>query len=171
MSNIWKPGILGLSVLVLASCDTGMTAGQSRFYQEYNVSRNALENGNYPKAVRSYARLVENAGPHAPRIRLEYAHSLLRANDFQSAANEARALSATQTGAARSAALAVQGTAEHELGLIAVDQGGLQGDGLQYLRSAQAAFGEVLKNNPELDPLGAVKSRKISVDAQLASLR
>ncbi|SDE37300.1 hypothetical protein [Ruegeria marina] len=161
MNKIWKPALAGALWLVLSSCDEG-AVGPDGFQREYTTSRNALETGKFDKASRGYARLLQNSGRYEPWVRLEYSHALLRANEFQAAAEQARTLAASQTGPARSAALVVQGTAEHELGMT---KPGAEGDA--YLRSARAALTEALNETPELDRYGALTARKARLDQQL----
>lgn len=162
MNAYWKPAIAGLLWLALSSCDEG-AVGPDGFQRQYVVSRNALETGKFDKASRGYARLVETAGRYEPRVRLEYAHALLRGDAYQEAADQARRLAAATSGVTRSAALAVQGTAEHELGM---SKPGAEGDA--YLRSARAALTEALASNPELDQLGTLKTRKARLDSQIS---
>ncbi|HID67022.1 MAG TPA: hypothetical protein EYP31_01830 [Roseibacterium sp.] len=164
--SIRLAGLAGLVGLMLSGCSQGIPAGSGiggDFKRQYAVSRNALESGNFDKAARGYGRLLQKAGPYEPRIRLEYSHALLRANHFQAAAAQARALVAAQTGSSRSAALAVQGTAEHELGLITPGP-----DGRTLLESAQSALAEALKAHPEMDRGGNLKARKARLDKQLS---
>lgn len=159
---MWKPALAGLSALALFGCSDGAGSGDS-FQKQYTVSRNALETGKFDQAARGYARLMENSGRYQPRVQLEYAHALLRADRYDEAAAQARSLASGQSGTMRSAALAVQGTAEHELGMA--DTGAA---GLGYLRSARAALDEALKNDPDLDRLGTLKARKDRLDRQLS---
>ena len=137
------------------------------FRDQYLVSRAALESGDYTRAIRGYNRLMDMSGPLQPRIRLELAHTLLRNGDYRQAADEARILAATETGTARSAALAVQGTAEHELALIAMDRGQGETRIRGLLISAQTAMSEVLQNDPDLDPLDALQARLNQISALL----
>ncbi|EIE49687.1 hypothetical protein C357_17620, partial [Citreicella sp. 357] len=62
--------IAGLAVLF--GCDVGMGAGGG-FKAQYFSARDALEDGQYNRARRQYLALIEDAGPLAPRIELEYA--------------------------------------------------------------------------------------------------
>lgn len=162
----------GLAALVLfgvSACVDGTQPGNASFKKQYFVAREALETGDYDRASRSYARLLGTAGPFEPRVRLEYAHSLLRAGDFDDAAVQARQLSRTQNGTARSAALAVQATAEHEMALAALDAGNTP-QAKTLLAQAAAGIAEVLKQDPSLDPLGALKERQAMIRTQLRAL-
>jgi outer membrane protein assembly factor BamD (BamD/ComL family) len=165
-----KVGVLALVTLALVSCEEGAPlSSDSGFRTQYFSARDALESGKYERAARSYARLLTRAGPLEPRIRLEYAHALLRGGDNAAAAREARQLAQTQTGTARNAALAVAATAEHELGLAAIQSGDAD-TGKRFLQQADAAMSEVLISNPELDPLGALAGRQASIQVRLKAL-
>lgn len=165
-----KPAFAGVFLMALVGCDDGQSTGSDGFRRDYTSARSALETGNYDKSNRLYAKMMQEAGPLRDRLQLEYAHSLLRSGAYGQAATQAQALSQRQSGTARSAALAVLGTSYHELGLTALT-GGDSTKGRQYLGQAQSAFSEVLKNDPELDPLGAVAGRQASIAVQLKSLR
>ncbi|OWU81680.1 hypothetical protein ATO6_23650 [Oceanicola sp. 22II-s10i] len=133
------------------------------------MARNALEEGHFARANTSYARLLPQAGPLGGRIRLEYAHSLLRAGDFDAAAKQASTVAAAESGPVRGAARAVEGTAHHEIGLALLAKGDRAG-GKARLTAAQAALAEALSDNPEGDPLGSLAGRKASIDARLKRL-
>ena len=85
------------------------------------------------------------------------------------ARREARALAQGQSGSARRAALSVAATAEHELGLVAIQQGD-PAAARQLLHAADAAIAEVLASEPELDPLGALAGRQASIKVRLKAL-
>lgn len=163
-----KPAIAGLLVLWLGSCEEG-TFGSNSFRGQYVVARDALEAGNYARANRTYAKMLDTAGPVRPRIELEYAHSQLRAGNYAAAAKQARQLAARQQDVGQSAALAVQATAEHELGLAALAAGDRAG-GQRFLVSADKAITHVLKHHPGLDPLGALAGRQASIQVRLKAL-
>ena len=164
-----RAGVLLLAVLTLVSCEDGPSTGDAGFRNQYFAARDALEDGKFDRASRTYARLLTRAGPLEPRIRLEYAHSLLRAGDYPAARREARALAQGQSGSARRAALSVAATAEHELGLVAIQQGD-PAAARQLLPAADAAIAEVLASEPELDPLGALAGRQASIKVRLKAL-
>lgn len=153
-----RAGFAGLAILALASCEGGPFGAQT-FRAQYAVARTALETGEYATASRAYLRLMEEAGPLEPRLRLEYAHVMLRAGEYEAASEQARYLAQRSTGVARAAALAVQGTADHERARAALASGDGAG-GMRLLRSAAAAIGTVLKEQPGLDPLGALATRQ-----------
>ena len=161
-----KLGLAAGALLLLGSCGDSIGGG---FQSQYAVARNALEVGDYARAKRGYQKLLAEAGPLAPRLQLEYAHTELRAGNYAEAAQLAGSLAQSQSGEARAAALAVQGTAQHELGMTLLSQNDFAG-GKQQLVQAQAALAEVLKSNPDLDPLGAMAGRRASIEVRLKAL-
>ena len=162
-----KTGFAGLCLIAVAACEDGALT-PSGFKADYVVARNALEDGNYSVAMRRYARLIDQAGPLEPRIRLEYAHALLRDEQYAEASKQAANIAARTDDVARSAALAVQGTADHEQGLAAIAVGD-RATAERFLKSADAAFTEVLSSHPGLDPLGAIAGRQASIRKILGS--
>lgn len=172
MQSAIRVGCLGIAIAVLTSCsDYGVGGGTGAwsFQRQYAIARDALERGKYDRAGRTYAEMIPRAGPLAPRLRLEYAHTLLRAGDFAQASAQAGGLVRGLDGTARSAALAVQGTAEHELGLAAIAAGD-RAAARTHLLAAQTALGAMLEADPDLDPLGAMAGRHASIAARLRSL-
>ena len=165
MRGVWA----AVCILALVGCGEVAMVGKQSFQSQYNFARNALEKGNYDTANRAYTRLLKQAGPLDGRIRLELAHSYLRAGDFSGAASMASNVAESNQGTARSAALSVQGTAEHEIGLRLLAKGNTK-DGAARLTSAQKAIGEVLKTHPSLDPLGALAGRQASIAVRLKDL-
>ena len=164
-----RAGLFGVAVVALVACEEGAPFGHQTFRAQYAVARDALENGHYEKAGRSYQRLMEQAGPFAPRIRLEYAHTLLRKGDYAQAAAQAGTLVQGEKGAARAAALAVKATAEHEIALQMLAEGN-RGEGKRYLESADRGMAEVLKTHPELDPIGSLAARRASIKVRKSAL-
>lgn len=167
---------LALAVLFTASCEPGAGSGPSLnsragFKANYLIARVALEGGQYTKASRQYAGLLKSAGPLEARIRLEFAHALLREGKFMKASDEARVVASKLTGRGRSAALAVQATADQEIGRAAINRSEMTADAVQRLVSARDAFDEVLKNHPDLDPLGGLKSRRSALNVELSTIR
>lgn len=169
--QILRIGAVFALAAVLASCDETATAPSNGkgFKTQYLAARAALEGGNYAKANRAYAKLLPTAGPLKARIQLEYAHSLLRGGELDKAAAQATALVQSETGLARGAALAVQATALHEQGLLALSQGDSQ-TGKARLVAAKGAMDDVLKTAPQLDPLGALAGRRASIEVRLKAL-
>lgn len=167
--GVTRIGMICAAALVLGSCGEGTGSAGSGFQARYAVARNALESGDYARAKRSYQRLIAEAGPLAPRLRLEYAHAELRAGNYGEAARIAGDLAQSQSGEARAVALAVRGTAQHELGLELLATGEVEA-GRSQLTQAQAALDEVLKAKGDLDPLGSMAGRRASIKARLQKL-
>lgn len=166
---------LCLVVLATASCQVnapnlGATASRAGFKANYLVARIALEKGQFGKAERSYASLLKKAGPFEPRIRLEYAHALLRGGKLSKASDEARIVAAQLEGRGRSAALAVQATADQEIARKAIDNGIADADAIQRLVAARRSFDELLKIHPDMDPLGAMALRRKAIDVELSTI-
>lgn len=164
MGGFKTVAVLGLSILALAGCEPGAISKGADFQRKYAGARKALEDGNYDLAARNYAALIPSAGPLEPRLRLEYAHALLRAERHDEAAGVAGALARGQQGSNRAAALAVEGTALHESALADMRAGRSAPD---KLRRANAALTEMLRLDPSLDPLGAMQSRRDEIAGSL----
>lgn len=162
--------MLGAALLLPTACQDFQPEKRTAFKSQYLLARGALEEGNYARANRTYETLIEKAGPFASRMRLEYAHSLLRNNQFEEAAKEARQISAEQTGDVRVAALAVQATAEHELARGKMALGVRDNSVRALLKSASSALNEVLKKGDVFDPLGSMAARRKIIKKELASL-
>lgn len=160
--------VCGLALLV--ACQDVSTSQSSGFKGKYLNARTALETGDYNRAIRGYANLLQKQSPLEARLRLEYAHSLLRAKRFNDAANQANVVSQTQKGDDRLAALAVQGTAQHELARAAMAKGKRDASVRSYLVSADAALREVTKRGKRMDPLGSMAERRKVIRQELASL-
>lgn len=157
----------GLCIILLAGCvDELATSGQSSFKFQYINARTALEEGQFDRATRLYGTLLDKSGPLEDRVRLELAHAQLRAEDYGQAAENAGGVARKYSGTQRSAALAVQGTALHEIGLGQLAGGDVKA-GRQNLQAAQAALDEVLREDPQLDPLGGLAGRKASIAVRL----
>jgi len=172
MQSVFKAGLFSLMVVVLASCSDmgiGGGTGEQGFQRKYAVARDALERGKYARASQIYAEMIPNAGPLAPRLRLEYAHTQLRAGHFAQASAQAAGLVRGLDGSAKSAALAVYGTAEHELALAAI-AAGERAAARRHFLAAQTALGAMIAAHPELDPMGAMAGRHASIAARLRRL-
>jgi len=165
-------GTISVASLLLAACvDNTVSRGTSGgFKGKYQVARNALESGAYSKAIKSYKILMKESGPLTSRVRLEYAHALLRANLFEQAAHEARILSGSETGDARIAALAVQATADHEMARAAMANGARDASVKDRLIAARTAFDIVLKRGKTFDPLGALAERRRVITGEISAL-
>jgi len=176
LSALSRSAVTAFVALTLAACQPGSTPGaavSSRvgFKANYLVARVALEKGQYAKASRQYASLLAKAGPLESRIRLEYAHALLREGKFEKASDEARIVASQLEGRGRSAALAVQATADQEIGRDAINRSVMTAEAIQRLVSARDAFDEVLTKHPDLDPLGGLKLRRKTLDVELSTIR
>lgn len=158
--------LFGLSFLLLAGCAEMAPSDRSSFKSQYVTARTALEEGQFQRASRLYVGLLEEAGAMTPRIRLELAHAQLRGGKYAQAATTARQVAGAQEGTARSAARAVEGTALHEIGLSQLSQGDAAA-GTKSLKAAAAALEDVLRDDPQLDPLGGLAGRKASIDVRL----
>ncbi|WP_299146613.1 hypothetical protein [uncultured Tateyamaria sp.] len=165
-----KAAIAAFCAVSIVGCAENTATSQRGFKAQYNQARTALEQGNYDKANRVYARLVTDAGPFEKRVRLEHGHSELRAGAFDQAAAIAQALAQSGSGKERAAALAVKGTADHEQGLALLRDGQTRA-GAARLTAADKAIAEVLSTHPELDPLGALAGRQASIKVRLKALR
>ncbi|PCH98382.1 MAG: hypothetical protein COB84_02140 [Rhodobacteraceae bacterium] len=157
-------------MLLPTACQEVQTSKRSTFKGQYFAARGALESGEYTRASRSYKALLAKSGPLSTRLRLEYAHSLLRENKFKAAAQEARIISETEIGDARIAALAVRGTAEHEIARTAMARGSRDETTRNTLKSAARALDEVIKQGKSFDPLGSMAERRRIIGQELAQL-
>lgn len=168
MPSIKILSICFLCISALAACEPGKISQSTDIQRKYSSARAALEQGNYDLAVRNYAALIPSSGPLEPRLRLEYAHALLRAERNDEAAKVALALAQGQSGTNRAAALAVAGTALHESALTDL-RAGHRAETRETLRRADAALAEMLRLDPSLDPLGAMQSRRNEIAGRLRS--
>ncbi|WP_318330726.1 tetratricopeptide repeat protein [Sulfitobacter sp. D35] len=161
-----------VSGMTLASCSgVGGSGGSDRGFQaSYFSARSALEAGNYDSAVTRYDRMLTEAGPLESRLRLEMAHALLRSDRYAEASEQARQVASSHEDNRRAAALSVVGTAEHRLAQEAMSRNDFGPATVAHLQRAQAAFAELLKTAPDLDPLGSMAERKAMVDASLKRL-
>ncbi|PIV78242.1 MAG: hypothetical protein COW54_10480 [Rhodobacteraceae bacterium CG17_big_fil_post_rev_8_21_14_2_50_63_15] len=157
-------------ILGLAACEPEMISSGNDFQRKYSTARRALEAGNYDSAIRSYEALIPNSGPLEPRLRLEYAHALLRAGRFDEATQVANSLAAGSSGSARAAALAVSGTAQHESALVDIRGGTAGASTVTLLRAADAALSEMLVLDAGMDPLGTMASRRSEIAQDLKRL-
>lgn len=161
---------LGAAVLFSAACAVEPSSKGNNFKGRYLVARDALEEGSYKKAISSYKAMMPQAGPLEARLRLEYAHSLLRSDKFIEAGREARLVAANQQGNDRLAALAVQGTADHEAALAALAAGQNDAATKARLAAAGSALDAVLEERQTFDPLGTLAQRRAAIKTTLAGL-
>lgn len=162
--------LASMLALGLTACEPGVTSTGNDFQRKYSSARKSLEEGNYENAIRGYEALLPGAGPLQPRLRLEYAHALLRAGRFDEAAQVADALARMSSGSARAAALAVQGTAQHESAVAEMRNGTAGAATITRLRAADAALQEMLSIDANLDPLGTMASRRTEIAQDLKRL-
>lgn len=159
------------ALTVLSACAGGPGGGAGSFRQDYATAREALEGGDHARAASLYARMLEgDLGPLEPRLRLEYAHALLRSDQFEAAAAQGVALANSQSGAARAAALAVVGAAQHERARQRMAAGDFGPGTEALLRSAQAALSEMLSTHPDLDPQRGLAARNTAIGRDLADV-
>jgi len=159
-----------VGLLVVAACTEAVVARGGSFKTQYLAARSALEAGKYDRAIAGYQALLQDAGVMEPRVRLEYSHSLLRTDRYLEASQQARIVSQSNDVSTRLAALAVAGTAEHELALGALARGERGAAVKAQLTSAAAAFDLVLKQASVFDPLGVLAERRSGIAASLKSL-
>ncbi|SLN47088.1 hypothetical protein ROG8370_02045 [Roseovarius gaetbuli] len=165
-----SPLILMPVLMALAACEPSAISEGNNFQRKYSTARKALEAGNYDTAINSYALLIPQSGPLEPRLRLEYAHALLRAGRYDEAGQVSDALASTRKGSDRAAALAVSGAAKHESALAEITAGTAGPQTVAKLRAADAALKEMMALDGDLDPLGAMASRHRDIKVELKQL-
>jgi thioredoxin-like negative regulator of GroEL len=156
---------IGIAALALGGCfgDGGgskPSVSRGSFQVDYLSARGALDSGAYDKAQRRYADLLPQSGPATARVRLEYAHALLRAGKYSDAATAAYQSAAESDGLARASALAVQGISEHEMARASMAKGTFDRTVLQQLNSAGASLDLAIAAGPQLDPMGGLQARR-----------
>ena len=165
--------IVGLILAALAACDAApirsSAPGGKGFQAQYSAARDALEAKRYARAISGYQKLLPASGALSNRVRIELAHSHLRANQFADASRVAAQVATSASGQDRAAALAVQGTADHERALAALAAGDSAG-GKALLERANTALSFVVADHPSLDPLGGLAGRKASIAVRLRGL-
>lgn len=163
---LWLGGMLAF----LAACEQSGGLSTPGFQSDYLVARQALETGNYALAIRRYEGLLRQAGPAEQRLRLEYAHSLLRANRFDDAVREADLIVANAAGPERGAALAVRGTARHEAARTRLDQGQRDADTVALLYRAVEDLRAFTQAHADLDAAGMMAERARAAASELQRL-
>lgn len=159
---------MGCSSLT-SSAPGGVSRGQWK--ASYLSARGALEAGQADAAAAAYARIVDKSGPVGPRIRLEYAHALLRGGDFSAAADQARRSAERQDGLGRAAALAVQAVAEHEQVRAQLAAGQADKALVVRLAAAGSTLDQVLAATDAVDPSGVLAARRAEITAEESGLR
>lgn len=159
-----------MAVLLMSCEPAGTVSGGGGRANDYLVARQALETGNYTLAVQRYRRLVTQTGDAAGRLQLEYAHSLLRAGQFEDAIDAASGIISGSSGSLAANARAVRGTARHQHARDLLAQG-QRGDAPRaLLLGAQSDLAEFLRSHAQLDAAGAMAARAqmIAVDLREA---
>ncbi len=164
-----RPAVL-VALLALAACEAAGSLAGGGARSDYLVARQALETGNYDLAIRRYAQLVDSVeATSSARLRLEYAHALLRGNRFDEAAAMADPLARRNDGAIAASALAVRGTARHEAARLRLDAGQRDETTRSLLLAAQADITASLQHNPALDSTGSMRARAQLISADLGT--
>ncbi|KPQ07394.1 MAG: Tetratricopeptide repeat [Rhodobacteraceae bacterium HLUCCA12] len=166
------PKALLLAVLAgaLVGCENAGTLAGGGPRSDYLVARTALENGNYPLAIRRYETLIDRVGPGASaRLQLEYAHSLLRASRYDDAIQATASLAERNPDSIQASALAVRGTARHEAAREFIERGESD-EARALLEAARADLDRFLDDNAALDAAGSMRARTELIAADLRSL-
>ncbi len=159
---------VGVVASITMSCEpAGTLGGSSGRANDYLVARQALETGNYSLAIQRYERMLSFTGEAAGRIRLEYAHSLLRAGRFDDAIEVSDELVAAHSGSLRASALAIRGTARHQRAREFMAQGQRAPEARALLQAARADLGQFLNSHPALDAAGAMAARAQLIEVDL----
>jgi thioredoxin-like negative regulator of GroEL len=144
---------------------------------QYLQAREALEAGEYARANQLYGALLAEHGPRAERLRLEYAHSLLRAERYGEAARQATAAERGRTGALRASALAVRAAALHERARAAMAQDDYGAGTRETLSAALAALDAMdaeleglLGRHARYDALAGVSRRRGAILQALSEI-
>jgi hypothetical protein len=161
------------AVFLITSCQESDFAGGGGFQKQYFAARGALANGHYARAIRAYETMLRSYGngPLAARLQLEYAHSLLRAERNDDAVRQAGAIVATQSGATKAAAQAVQGSAQHEMAIAAIGRGDYGPNVEANLKAALQALKAMRASHKDLDPLGSMADRITLIKSDLTNLK
>lgn len=166
-----------LVLMSLAMGCTGLSSSapgsisRGEWEASYLAARDALEAGRSDEAAAAYRRIVEKSGPIGPRVRLEYAHALLRAAEYDAAAEQARRSADRQDGLGRSAALAVQAVADHEQVRRQRAAGRADRAMADRLAAAGTTLDTVLAAGADLDPEGHLAARRAEIAAEAGALR
>lgn len=163
-------GLAFAALIGLAACEAAGTLAGGGAQSDYLVARQALETGNYDLAIRRYARLMDGMdAQRATRLQLEYAHALLRGDQFQAAASAAGGLIASNEGSIRASALAVRGTARHEAARGLIAQGQRDAATRDLLNGARDDLAAFLAQYATLDSSGSMRARAQLIAADLQS--
>lgn len=163
---------LALSALIaLGGCEAAGSLAGGGSQSDYLVARQALETGNYDLAIRRYARLMDGmSAQSAQRLHLEYAHALLRGNQFEAAADAADPLIGSDSGAISASALAVRGTARHEAARVRMAGGQRDAATRGLLVGARSDLSAFVESHGDLDASGSMRARMQLITADLQTL-
>lgn len=162
-----RAAVMAAMALFLMSCEPAGTVVGGDRADDYMVARQALETGNYSLAISRYERLLGQAGDAAGRLQLEYAHSLLRGARYEDAITVATALIDTQSGSLQGSALAVRGTAQHQIVRVKLASGENGPEQRARLLAAQSDLTSFVRNHAKLDAASAMKARLEMIAADL----
>lgn len=166
---------IGLGALAACTQDAGISwpklvkpeVARTSFAKNYRMARADLEAGRYDAARRRYLSLLTATDGYVPRMHIELAHAQLRSGDYAGAIENAQVVIDADADEWHGAALAVLGTAEHEIGRRKAREGDTAAKA-HFVR-ALAALDDVLRTAPHLDPVGSLKKRREVLTRDIAS--
>ena len=166
---------IGLGALAACTQGTGLfrsqaarpEVNQTSFAETYRTARADLEAGRYDAARRRYQSLIAATDGNVPRMHIELAHAQLRGGDYAGAIENSQAVLDAGADEWHGAALAVLGTAEHELGLRKARDGDAAAKA--HFDRALAALDDMLRVAPHLDPAGSLRERRAALAQDIAS--
>ncbi|MCC5970470.1 MAG: tetratricopeptide repeat protein [Pararhodobacter sp.] len=168
--RVSKALIFAVVAGALIGCESTGTLAGGGARSDYLVARSALENGNYPLAIRRYESLITQMGPgESTRLQLEYAHTLLRANRYDDAIQAASPLATRNPDSIQASALAVRGTARHEAARLMIERG-QHTEARALLEAARSDLASFLQDNAALDTAGSMRARSELIAADLRGL-
>jgi len=166
-----RAGMALVILMGLAACEAAGTLAGGGAQSDYLVARQALETGNYDLAIRRYARLIDGMeAQRASRLQLEYAHALLRGDQYQAAAEAANGLIQSNEGSIGASALSVRGTARHEAARSLMAQGQSDDATRALLVGAREDLTAFLAQHSSLDTSGSMRARVQLIAADLQAL-
>ena len=160
-----------VTVLVLGGCGTVPISDDFRL--GYERARGALEAGDYATALRHYEHLLPEVdnGPIGAAVRLDYAHTLLRAGQHDQALRVAREIEALDSSPAVSGhAALVAAIAEHAAAERLMVLGAPYEETKSRARAAFRSLELVLRHRPQFDPEGVLMVRMRRLRETLAQL-
>ena len=163
--------LLAVAALTLSSCEKSGSIAGGGVGNDYSVARQALETGNYSLAIRRYEGLLTRVSAHsAGRLQLEYAHSLLRSNRFSEAIQATEVLVHRPDDPILGLALAVRGTARHELARQTLERGEHDARTRLLLEGARDDLAHFLGSYGALDSGGSMRARSQLVLSDLGQI-